>query len=86
MRGVQLNLSAIFPPASGTTELEKRAVMKEVMAGLLEWGFIGSDGSQKMNEYARAATDRFGGYGLKESEIDELRATSRLWPHFNHSH
>jgi hypothetical protein len=65
------------------SELEMRAVMKEVLAGLLEWGHGQSDGQQTMAAYAQEAVASFGGYSLREAEEAELRRTSSLWPYLS---
>lgn len=69
-----------LPEAKDASELEKRAVMAEVIAGLLEWGYGENDGVRTMSEYAHAATSPFGGYVLDERETLQLR-DSRLWPY-----
>ena len=63
--------------------LEMRAVMAEVLTGLLEWGYGGSDTRFKNYEYAREAVEPFGGYSLSPDELAELKRTSPLWPFFS---
>lgn len=69
-----------LPPADKTSDLEKRAVFREVMAGLLEWGYHESDGEFKMAAYVRGATQAAGlDWQLTADEERELRS-SPLWP------
>jgi hypothetical protein len=67
------------------SELEMRAVMKEVLTGLLEWAFVESDGKFSMADYARAALQPFGGrYSLNDEEQADLRKSSALWPYLSY--
>jgi len=64
-----------LPPKA--TELEMRAIMREVRTGLLEWGYSRSDGEKSMNEYAREAVGGQG-YDLSREEENSLRRESPL--------
>jgi hypothetical protein len=69
-----------LPPANKLDELELRAVLLEVIMGLLEWGYHDSDGAYKMGAYAHAALDAAElGYRLSEQERRQL-STSVLAP------
>lgn len=75
-----------LPAASATTDLEKRAIFGEVLASLLEWAYVESDGEYKMYAYAKGALQTLGiDYQLSAEEIADLRK-SRLWPFLTYSH
>src|SRR5215472_493560 len=74
-----------LPDPATATPVEMRAVMNEVIGGMLEWAFTRSDGEYTMSEYAREATRGYGGNSLEDSEIASLATTSSLWPYLNSS-
>lgn len=71
-----------LPPAAQVSDLEQRAVFREVIARLLEWGYHESDGKFKMGAYAHAALEATGKTwpALSEQENEQLK-TSQLWPY-----
>jgi hypothetical protein len=70
-----------LPPASALTDLEIRAVLREVVSGNLEWAYHDTDGQCKMSAYAHGALEAAGlNCSLSESEEQELKG-SKLWPH-----
>jgi hypothetical protein len=69
-----------LPPAEGLADVEKIAVLCEVVRGHLEWAYDQSDGRYKMAAYAHAALEALGhSYNLAPAEI-ELLHQSVLWP------
>ncbi len=78
-----LNLVQHLPPPDQATDLEMRAVLAEVVGGLFECGYSGSDGHHKMFEYAHAATSHYPSkYSLRPEDIEDLRS-SHLWPYLS---
>jgi hypothetical protein len=74
-----------LPAAPELSDLEQRAVLREVVCALLEWGYHRSDGRFKMAAYAHAALDAAGKpYYLSEQEAEELKS-SQLWPYLTHA-
>jgi hypothetical protein len=74
-----------LPTARTLTELEIRAVLEEVISGLLEWAYHQSDGDFKMAAYATKALESAGlPKWLSKDEIEQLRM-SRLWPFLGRS-
>lgn len=65
-----------LPEPESATELEMRAVMAEVIAGLLEWDY------RETGVYARDAVQPFGGYTLTPNDRAELRGRP-LWPYLS---
>jgi hypothetical protein len=73
-----------LPPGSQLSELEQRAVLREVICALLEWGYHESDGKFKMAAYAVAALQAAGkSYALSAEESEQLKV-SQLWPYLTH--
>ena len=73
-------LISALPTPRETTELEQRAIFREVMTGLLEWAYTESDSEFQMADYVRGATQAAGvDWRLTEDEERELRRTP-LWP------
>lgn len=69
-----------LPSEDALTDVEKRAIFKEVMSGLLEWAYVQTDGRHQMNEYVRLSVgDR---WPSEKSDAQSLRR-SRLWPYLN---
>ena len=60
------------------TDLEMRAVLHEVLEGLLDWGATGSDGEARMSDYARAGLSASGGERFSIDERSKLQASSGL--------
>jgi hypothetical protein len=76
-------LIRVLPPASTLSDVEQRAVLREVIVGYLEWGYHQSDDQYKMAAYAHAAFDTSGtSYSLSPAENESLKA-SQLWPYFS---
>ena len=70
-------------PASQLSDLEQRAVLREVVCALLQWGYDESDGKFKMGAYADAALETAGRpYYLSTQEREQLK-TSRLSPYLS---
>lgn len=69
-----------LPSADEASDVEMRAVLAEVIAGRLEWGYHQAEGSYKMAAYALGA---LGGkdcdYHLTSEDLEMLRH-SPLWP------
>jgi hypothetical protein len=62
-----------LPEASALDELELRAVVTEVLMGLLEWGYHEADDKYKMGAYAHAALEACAlDFRLSEDECDRL--------------
>jgi hypothetical protein len=75
-----------LPPPGEISDLEIRAVFEEVLAGLLEWGYVRSDGRFEMGAYAKGALRR-GGHPEWLSTTDREKLTqSPLWPVLGHAH
>lgn len=68
-------LIASLPPT--LSKLEMRAVLQEILDGLLEWGRTASDGNLRMESYARAGLDHSGG-DFTTAETLELQKTSGM--------
>lgn len=60
------------------TELEMRAVLHEVLEGLLDWGTAESDGKFQMADYARAGLAASGGERFTMEERSKLQSSSSL--------
>ena len=70
-----------LPPAENLTDLEKRAVLREIYLALrghsyLQWGFHKSDGKFKMGAYADGKFP----LSFTDDEIAQLKK-SILWPY-----
>ncbi len=78
-----LMLVKALPSANAVTNQEIRAVLVEVISGLLEWAYHQSDDNYKMAAYAHAALES-SGMKLQSSknEIEQLKK-SRLWPYLS---
>ncbi len=74
-----LRLIEALPPAGKLSTLEKRAVLGEVVYGLLEWGHGRTDGELSNADRAKRALEPWGGYRLSEGDLNQLRG-SPLWP------
>jgi hypothetical protein len=75
-----------LPSPEAISELEIRAVFEEVLAGLLEWGYVESDGRYEMAAYAKGAL-RSGGHPEWLSTADREKLTqSPLWRYLGHAH
>lgn len=71
-----------LPPVSQLSDLEQRAVFREVIARLLEWGYHESDGRFKMGAYAHAALETAGwGWRPLSAQENEQLKMSQLWPY-----
>ena len=75
---ISRNLINNLPDSPDATVLEMRAVMAEIIAGNLEWGYSGKDDEYTMSAYAKEAVKPFGGYSISKKEYEELRS-SNLW-------
>ena len=72
-----------LPATSTLSDVELRAVLREVLGGYLEWGYHESDGKYKMAAYAHAALEMSGiDPSLTPQEIEHLK-TSDLWCHIS---
>ncbi|MFL6726006.1 MAG: hypothetical protein ACJ8FS_05780 [Sphingomicrobium sp.] len=69
-----------LPPTNALTDLEKRAIFREVISGLLEWAYVQTDGRHQMHEYVRLAV---GDHWRVEKSEEHRLAKSRLWPYLN---
>lgn len=69
-----------LPEVSRNSDLEQRAIMHEVIAGLLEWAYHQSDGQFKMAAYAHAALDKHGGFNAFTPEERKQIEKSGLGP------
>jgi hypothetical protein len=49
---ISVSLINALPPANKCTDVEKIAVLREILRGHLEWGFHQNDGEYKMGAYA----------------------------------
>jgi hypothetical protein len=58
------------------SRLEMRAILHEVMEGLLDWGARQSDGQSLMSDYARAGLVSSGGERFTMDERAQLEGTS----------
>jgi hypothetical protein len=58
------------------SQLEMRAVLHEVIEGLLDWGAAQSDGQFLMSDYARAGLESSGGERFTMDERSRLQGTS----------
>src|ERR1700735_1497403 len=56
--------------------LEMRAILHEVMEGLLDWGAQQSDGQFLMSDYARAGLESSGGERFTMDERSQLQGSS----------
>jgi len=73
-------LITALPPAEGLADVEKIAVLCEVIRGHLEWAYHQSDGRYKMAAYAQAALETLGrSCSLSLEETEQLK-NSALWP------
>lgn len=79
---ISRNLINNLPDSPDATVLEMRAVMAEIIAGNLEWGYSGKDDEYTMSAYAKEAVKPFGGYSISKKEQEELRS-SNLWPYLS---
>ncbi len=69
-----------LPEAETISLEEQQAVLWEVRAGYLEWGFHEFSGRYKLSAVARAAVEALGKpEGLSKQETNGLR-NSKLWP------
>lgn len=75
-----------LPSPEAISELEIRAVFEEVLAGLLEWAYVESDGRFEMAAYAKGAL-RSNGHPEWLSTADREKLTqSPLWRYLGHAH
>jgi hypothetical protein len=73
-----VSLIKALPPAKKLTDIEKIAVLREILFGYLEWGFHKSDGKFKMAAYAVGISS----YSFTDKEKAQLKK-SVLWPYLS---
>ena len=75
-----LKLIAALPAPEDATDVEMFAIGWEVMAGLMEWAYVKTDGDKAMNAYAKQIVMPGGERRqLGEVELDALKQ-SPLYP------
>ena len=75
-----LELISALPEPADATNVEMFAIGWEVIAGLMEWAYVETDGTMKMSEYARQLTHPGGERRqLTEDEMAALKQ-SALYP------
>ncbi|MBC7344004.1 MAG: hypothetical protein H5U03_00960 [Clostridia bacterium] len=78
-----LDLIENLPEEQVLSDIEIRAVLAEVIAGKLEWGYHRSDGAYKMGAYAHAALEQAGlPLFLSDQEKTQLKG-SRIYPYLS---
>ena len=58
-------------------------VFEQVIMGVMEWGYWGSDGEYYMHQYVKMA-EASGSYGnrMSDDELAGLKANKRMWDAF----
>jgi hypothetical protein len=77
------SLIQFLPPASTLSDVEQRAVLREIILGYLEWAYRESNGQYKMAAYAHEAFQVHGGSYLLTQEDNESLKASQLYPYLS---